>query len=96
MIAAGVLFNMNIFEHIDINDIEALKTFEYGLMMACPVSREPNPSDCQFHDIRLLPLEERFNWVDELSDKKCVWHYLRHEKCYSERLARNGLQHPAD
>jgi len=72
--------------HIDIGDIEALKTFTYGLVVACPVDREANPSDCHFHDIRLLPTEVRFKWVDKLSDNECVWHYLQHAKCYSEKM----------
>ena len=77
---------MNASRHIDISDIEALKTFMYGLMVACPLNDDPNPSHCPFHDIRLLPLEERFKWVDKLSDNECVWHYLQHEKLYSERV----------
>jgi hypothetical protein len=77
--------------YIDLNSIEALKTFEYGLMIKCPLDGDPNPPFCQFHDIRLLPVEERFKWIDALSDEETVKHYIAHLNCYSERVAKNGL-----
>ena len=77
--------------NLDIKDFEAMRTFEYGLIMGCPLPGNPNPSYCQFHDIRLLPVKERCQWVDTLSDEECLRHYLAHKKCYSERAAKEGL-----
>jgi hypothetical protein len=39
----------------------------------------------------LLPVEERFKWIDALSDEETVKHYIAHLNCYSERVAKNGL-----
>ena len=76
---------------LDIKDTEALKVFLHGLVVACPLNGDPNPQHCQLHDIRLLSLEERFDWVDALSDEKAAAYYTAHLKCYSETAARNGL-----
>ncbi len=78
-------------KHIDLNQIKALKAFEYGLLIGCPLNGNPNPPNCQFHDIRLLSVNERFEWVDALSDKDAVAHYIAHLKCYSKRAAQSGL-----
>ena len=77
--------------YIDITDINALKTFEYGLLIACPLDDDPNPPDCPLHDLRLLSIEERFKWVDALSDEECVRYYLAHKQCYVEKMARAEL-----
>lgn len=67
---------------IDINDIEALKIFEYGLVMACPVNNnDPNPLSCPLHNVRLLSIAERFQWVDNLSEMKCVKVYKNFRRC---------------
>lgn len=76
---------MEMIGHIDINDIEALKVFEYGLLMACPLGSDPNPRDCPFYETRKRPIAERFNWVDELSDEKCVEYYQYHIKCFTKK-----------
>lgn len=77
---------MQIRTQIHESDIESLKAFEYGLVIECPLNGDPNPSDCPLHDIRLLSIKERFEWVDQLSDEQCVWYYRYHQKCYSEKL----------
>jgi hypothetical protein len=76
---------------LDIKDFEALRTFQYGLVMGCPLPGSPNPSYCQLHELRLLPVEERFQWVDKLSDEECLRYYLAHKQCYSERASMEGL-----
>jgi len=74
---------------VDLNDIALLKTLEYGLTIACPTNEGPNPPHCPLHDIRLLPTDERFKWVDALSDEEAVTCYIAHMNCYSETVAQN-------
>ncbi len=70
---------------INLNDTEALKTRIFGLTMACPM--DDKPIDCPLHEIRLLSVEDRFDWVENLSSEKCVEIYLFHEQCSSEKLS---------
>ena len=77
--------------NIDINNIEHVKNFMYGLVIECPFRSDPNPVYCVFHEVRFLPVEERFKWVDSLSDESCLERYLAHKKCYTERAAKEGL-----
>ncbi|MCW8926406.1 MAG: hypothetical protein OQJ84_09130 [Xanthomonadales bacterium] len=77
-------------KQMDLNDIEALRTFEYGLMIACPLNGDPNPPFCQSHEFRLLPVAERFKRVDAFSDEEVVKHYLAHMNCYYDRMERDG------
>lgn len=82
-----MIMKMEISTHIDIGDIEALKDFEYGLIMACPMDKQsPNPTDCPLHDIRLLSVEERIKWLDELSGNKCRELYQYHNNCFAEKM----------
>ncbi len=37
-----------------------------GLAMTCPVGKD-NPSQCPLHEIRNLPLAQRFDWVRSLA-----------------------------
>ncbi len=68
--------------HININYIEALKVFEYGLLIACPVnSNDSNPLSRPLHNVCLLLIAEKFKWMDKLSDAKCVQVYKGFSKC---------------
>ena len=69
----------------DLTDIKALKTSIFGLTMACPV--DDRPVDCPLRDIRLLSVEDRFGWVENLSSERCVEIYHYHEQCFSEKLS---------
>ena len=69
----------------DLSDTKALKTSIFGLTMACPVDEKP--ADCPLHDIRLLSIEDRFDWVEKLSSDECVKIYHHHEQCFSEKLS---------
>ena len=69
----------------DLSDIKALKTSVFGLTIACPVDEKP--TNCPLHDIRLLSIEDRFDWVEKLSSEKCVEIYRYHEQCFSEKLS---------
>ena len=78
-------------QSLAIKDTDDVKVFLLGLVVACPLNGDPNPQHCQLHDIRLLSIEERFNWVDTLSDEKAAAYYTAHLKCYSETAAQKGL-----
>ena len=78
--------------YIDFTNVEALKAFEYGLTISCPLNGDANPSYCHLHDIRLLSVEERFKWVDALSDEETVECYTSHLNCFTERVAQEWGQ----
>ena len=63
------------------DDLEALKSALFGLAIACPISKNPNPESCQLHKIRLLSTEERFKWIQGLSAEELYAYYSAHQDC---------------
>ena len=51
-----------------------------GLTMECPY-HGGNPEDCPLHEIRLMPRQERVQWVAQLSDETCLNIYQQHLFC---------------
>ena len=52
-----------------------------GLAIACPVEQN-NPTDCPLHDIRLLTLQERLNWVKSCTRKEAEGIFRQHSSCH--------------
>lgn len=68
-----------------LDDVESIRAFEFGLLMACPINGDPNPQTCPLHEVRLRPVAERFQYVESLSDEESIKIYHQHRKCYAER-----------
>lgn len=51
-----------------------------GLAMVCPVSSE-NPTDCPLHEIRHLPLAQRFAWVKARTRQEAENLLSYHQHC---------------
>ena len=75
-------------DYTGIRDIADLKTVLFGLAVECPMGN--NPSDCQIHHIRLLPMQERYEWVEKLSNEQCVEYYEYHKKCLARKEKLDG------
>jgi hypothetical protein len=73
---------MNRIYYIDTNNPRVVKAFLCGILFKCPSSKKPE--DCQFHEIRKLPLKQRIKWLNSLSQKKLLDIYTRHKKCFKE------------
>jgi hypothetical protein len=44
-----------------------------------------NPPDCPLYEIRLLPLKERYKWVEELSEEDCLKFFFAHQNCFFQK-----------
>ena len=55
----------------------------HGRILRCPLGG--NPKDCQFHELRRRPLEERINWLMNQSDEEVVDTYNRHIECFRKK-----------
>lgn len=51
-----------------------------GLLMECPVSGG-NPADCPLHEIRLLPLADKFKWARSRTREEADAIFTRHANC---------------
>ncbi|MDD3275595.1 MAG: hypothetical protein PHP93_00945 [Kiritimatiellales bacterium] len=51
----------------------------YGRILRCPMGS--NPAFCPLHDIRLLPVEERIQWLESKSDEEVDELFLYHQRC---------------
>jgi hypothetical protein len=52
----------------------------YGEAVLCP-RKKTNPDLCPLHDLRLLPYEQRFAAIDQMSDEEANRLYEYHKKC---------------
>ena len=63
------------------------KSLTFALSVSCPVTQD-NPKECVLHRLRLLPLKERFERLQKLSNEEyelLVAHHRKCEKCRSGR-----------
>ena len=67
----------------DMNDVEAVKVTLLGLAVRCPIDEE-NLEHCPLYRIRKLPLEDRFQWVENLSHGARLKICMEHAVCLSE------------
>jgi hypothetical protein len=51
-----------------------------GLLVACP-SHGGNPAHCQLHQMRLLPMSDRFTWARELPPAEIQRIIATHQQC---------------
>jgi hypothetical protein len=51
----------------------------YGRILRCP--RGGNPLDCPLHDIRLLPVVKRIEWLESMNDEELERLYGYHRAC---------------
>jgi hypothetical protein len=51
-----------------------------GLAVACPVGKD-NPTDCPLHELRRLPMVERFEWSRAQTIEEAVTLWARHTSC---------------
>jgi hypothetical protein len=76
---------------ININNIEAVRAFELGLLVSCPLEVDSNPYECQLHVFCLRPLRETAECLYSLSDEDCVRYYRNHIACFSQKSAMMGV-----
>lgn len=72
----------DIFE-IDATNPHAVKVFLFGLLVDCPAGN--NPKNCQLHEIRKCPLQNRIDWLINQTYDQQAEIYLQHKKCLSEK-----------
>jgi hypothetical protein len=53
--------------HLPPDNREALVAYIVGLAVACPMNQD-NPSQCPFHEWRQKSMNERYTWINSLSD----------------------------
>ena len=63
---------------------KSLRANIFGLTVACPFEHD-NPDDCSLHEIRLLSLRERKNWVYGKSDGECESIQRHHMACLQKK-----------
>ena len=75
----------------DITNMDTIRMLEFGLLVACPLPGDPNPEDCQLHDIRLCPVRDRAQWLNELSDEECERYFRAHTQCFAMKASKMGI-----
>ena len=55
-----------------------------GRLLRCPFG--DNPSDCPLYEIRKLPLEERFAWLDSKTDEELIDLFFQHARCLEYKV----------
>jgi hypothetical protein len=69
-------------------DLEKMKTWLKGLMLACPFDEETGT--CPAAEMRELPLQERLAAVDAMSPETIEQILLFHQSCFRRRTGRKG------
>jgi len=72
-------------------EIEARFAF-HGLVLRCPFGG--NPPDCPLYVVRMLPVEERMEWLETKSDAELDLLYDAHNECMEYKLTRYDLTEP--
>lgn len=57
----------------------------HGRVLRCPV--EDNPTDCPLHEIRLLPVESRIEWLNGKTEEQIDALYGYHIRCMDRKLS---------
>jgi len=73
------------------NEIEARFAF-HGLILRCPFGG--NPPDCPLHIVRMLPVEERVQWLEAQTDGELNVLYEAHDECMEYKLTHYDLEKP--
>lgn len=61
----------------------AARVAMHGRILRCPLGG--NPVDCPLYEIRLLPIEERLEWLDSKTDSELSALLDYHTKCLDEK-----------
>ncbi len=69
-------------------DLAVLKARVAGLMIACPVTQD-NPFDCPLKSVRLLPLRERYRWLETLQPDQLRGFHAQHCACIQRKEQEN-------
>lgn len=77
--------------HVDLDNLPSLRSYIFGLAMACPVAG--NPGDCPLHEIRNLPVQQKAAWAESLTREECLEIFNYHCACYDLKLKDEGRPH---
>ena len=69
-------------------DLAHLKGRMAGLLVACPVTQD-NPFDCPLKSVRLLPLRERYLWLETLRAEQMRTFLAQHGECIVRKEQEN-------
>ena len=64
--------------------VEEAKFALHGRVLRCPLGG--NPEDCPMHEIRKLPVEERFAWLESQTSEAMISLYEQHNQCLECKL----------
>jgi len=56
----------------------------FGLAVACPFD-QGNPCECPLHELRKKSLQQRYQWLQDLSDDSLREILVFHRKCLDEK-----------
>lgn len=73
----------------EITDIDELRSYVWGLAMACPVGPS-NPEGCPLHEIRKRSLAERHRWLIALGNDEMKRIVASHCACLDAKLLLDG------
>jgi len=65
------------------NSAAYAKAMLVGLIFECPLGG--NPEDCQLYEHRKLPMNQKFGWLNSLSDDELQAYYRVHFDCLVEK-----------
>ena len=68
---------------LDKRKADAIRLAMHGRILRCP--QGGNPKDCPLYEIRQLPIEERFEWLDLKVDEELQSLFLYHIKCLEKK-----------
>ena len=69
----------------ELSEKELARIYMQARLLRCPLGN--NPDNCPLHDIRLLPMDQRYDWLDRQSDDDVLQLFQHHNECVKRRLA---------
>ena len=63
----------------------SVRTAMYGRILRCPMG--DNPKDCPLYEIRLLPVEERLEWLNSKTEFELMELFAHHVLCLEKKIS---------
>ena len=71
---------------------DILKKQVFDLLICCPFDHG-NPPSCPLHEVRKVPVMQRYDWLDGLSEENMRSYLTFHKKCLKEKESLNQQDH---
>ena len=64
--------------------ISSIRSLIFGLLTKCPFDNNSS-INCPMHELRKLSLIDKFEYMENLPQKKCIDLYTKHKQCLKSK-----------